>query len=71
MSTSGAEVYDGCSDTFTMIREGTYIFSAPDDAQALIDAKAYIEDNGWTKDDVKITRREGQLNVIAKRNLCQ
>lgn len=47
----------------------TGLFAAPDDDQAIDEAKAYIARYNLTSDDVKIMRRNGQVLVETKRDV--
>lgn len=47
-------------------KSGQQLFAAPDDEQAVIEAKKYITDNGYTSEQVKLVRRDGQVLVVAR-----
>lgn len=42
------------------------LFAGPNDEQAIEDAKKYINDNGYTKNEVKLVIVGGQVQVRTK-----
>lgn len=51
--------------------EGTAIFTTTDDpdCEGVTAAREYIMMYGYTKDDVKLVRKEGVIQVITKREI--
>lgn len=52
-----------------MIPKNTLLFASPDVDIAIIEAKNYCKDMGFTKEDIKIVRRGSQILVIAIKDL--
>lgn len=45
---------------------GIYLYASPDDELGIIEAREYIEKNGYTNKDVSIVKRENQICVKTK-----
>jgi len=56
--------YGGC-----VIRRRTVIFASDDSEEALADARAWLALWGYTRDDCKLIKRDGQILVIAERDI--
>lgn len=53
-----------------MLEPDTVCFATDDSPDGLADARAWCKAKGMTADDVRITKREGQLWVVSKRVVC-
>lgn len=47
-----------------MIAAGTVLFAGWEETHAL----EYVRDNGFTRDDVRVVRKDGQILVITRRD---
>ena len=52
-----------------MVKSGMQLFASDTSDAALADAKAYIKRQGLTKDDVKLIKKNGQILVVAIREV--
>jgi hypothetical protein len=51
------------------LRAGTVLYASDASDDAAADARAYIRKHGLTRDDVKLVKREGQILVVAEREV--
>lgn len=49
------------------MREGFILFASDDSDAGVSDARAYISREGFTSDDVRLIKKDGQALVVAKR----
>lgn len=52
-----------------MIKPNTSLYASDDSAISVTEARDYIKRMGFTKEDVKLIKREGQVLVVTKREL--
>ena len=52
-----------------MIRRRTVIFASDDSEEALADARTYLARWEYTRDDCKLIKRDGQILIIAERDI--
>jgi len=60
----GRSRYGGC-----VIPRRTTLFASDDSDDALADARAWLALWGYTRDDCKLVKRDGQILVIAERDI--
>lgn len=48
------------------LEKGFVLLAVDEHENAIDDAKKYISENGLTSDQVRITRKDGQIQVITK-----
>ena len=51
------------------MKRGTVIYASDDSPESVEDARGYIRSHGYTRDDVRLVKRDGQVLVIAEREL--
>lgn len=51
------------------MKEGTVLYASDDSEAGVTDARGYIRQHGFTRADVRLVKREGQVLVIAERDV--
>ena len=51
------------------MKEGTVLYASDDSDAGVTDARDYIRRHGFTRADVRLVKRDGQVMVIAEREV--
>ena len=51
------------------MKAGTVLYAGDDSPESVTEAREYIRTHSLTRDDVKLVKREGQVLVIAEREV--
>lgn len=65
----GAPCMEREAEEARMIPIGTVVFATDDSEAGVADARAWLASKGYTRADVRLIKREGQVLVIAERGL--
>lgn len=50
------------------MKAGTVVYASDESDESVSDARAFIRDHGYTRDDVRLVKRDGQVLVIMERD---
>ena len=51
------------------MKAGFVLYASDDSEEAIAEAREYVRSRGLTRDDVRMVKREGQVLVIAEREV--